>query len=291
MRALLSIYAWIGIALLIVIMLPTMALVWLFDRTPGRRITGRTFRVMGSWMTRINPMWQITRSGSLPENLRGPYVVVANHQSNADIPVISRLPWEMKWVGKKVLFDLPVVGWLMKMSEDIAVDRKDPESRANAVRRAKLAISRRTSVMFMPEGTRSRDARVLRYQDGAFRLAIETGTPVLPLAIDGTAEALPKSGWQYGDADVRLHVFDPVPTEELGPEDVPALRERVRQMTIEQIAAWRGVPPEAVDAAPEQREALALPPDQGAGPAPTSGAGAGPSPGVEERAKTPTSRP
>ena len=279
MRALQSVYAWTGISILVLLMLPTMAVVWLFDRTPGRRVTGRTFRVMGSWLTRVNPMWKITRSGSLPENLRGPYVVVANHQSNADIPVISRLPWEMKWVGKKVLFDLPLVGWLMKMSEDIAVDRKDPESRANVVRRAKLALSRRTSVMFMPEGTRSRDTRVLRYQEGAFRLAIETGTPVLPLAIDGTAEALPKSGWQFGRADVRLHVFDPVPTKGLTVNDVSALRERVRQMTIRQIAAWRGVAPETVDAAPEQRAALS---PEASGEA---------VPGVEERAKTPTPRP
>ena len=279
MRALQSIYAWVGVTLLVLLMLPTMAFVWLVDRTPGRRLTGRTFRVMGSWTSRLNPAWKVTRSGSLPESLRGPYVVVANHQSNADIPVISRLPWEMKWVGKKTLFDLPVVGWLMRMSEDIPVDRKDTESRANVIRRAKLAISRRTSVMFMPEGTRSRDARVLRYQEGAFRIAVETGTPVLPLAIDGTAEALPKSGWQFGLADVKLHVFDPVPTDRLTLADVAALRERVRQMTIAKIAEWRGVPPEAVDAAPEQRAALEAPAASGDAVV-----------GGEERAKTPVPR-
>ncbi|MEM6326932.1 MAG: lysophospholipid acyltransferase family protein [Bacteroidota bacterium] len=256
MRALQSIYAWTGILLLILIMLPVMGIVRLFDRSAARSVTGRTFRTMGSWMTYINPVWTISRTGSLPENRRGPYVVVCNHQSNADIPVISRLPWEMKWVGKKSLFQLPVAGWLMRLSDDIPVDRKDPESRAAVVRRAREVIGHGVSVMFMPEGTRSRDARVLRYQDGAFRLAVETGTPVLPLAIDGTSEALPTQGWQFGHADVRLHVFDPVQTADLTVADVPALRERVRQMTVEQIAAWRGVPVTEVDAAPEQQEVL-----------------------------------
>ncbi|HIG73831.1 MAG TPA: 1-acyl-sn-glycerol-3-phosphate acyltransferase [Bacteroidetes bacterium] len=257
MRALQSIYAWTGIVLIILLMLPTMAIVRLFDRSQGRYITGRVFRAMGSWMTRVNPVWKIERTGTLPENPRHPYVVVCNHQSNADIPVISRLPWDMKWVAKAALFQIPVVGTLMRMSEDIPVDRNDPESRSAVVRRAKAALANRVSVMFMPEGTRSRDSRVLRYQDGAFRLAVETGTPVLPLAIDGTSEALPKHGWQYGHAEVHLHVFDPVETTGLTMADVPALRETVRQRTIEQIAAWRGVSPDEVDAAPEQRAALA----------------------------------
>jgi 1-acyl-sn-glycerol-3-phosphate acyltransferase len=144
----------------------------------------------------------------------------------------------------------------MRMSGDIPVDRRDPESRAAVVRRAKRALENRVSVMFMPEGTRSRDARVLRYHDGAFRLAVEMGTPILPIAIDGTSEALPKNDWKYGHADVRLHVFDPVETTGLALEDVPALRESIRQRTIEQIAAWRGVDPSEVDAAPQQRADL-----------------------------------
>ncbi|MEM1054659.1 MAG: lysophospholipid acyltransferase family protein [Bacteroidota bacterium] len=256
MRALQSLYAWIGVILIILLMLPTMALVRLFDRSRGRYYTGRVFRAMGSWMTRVNPVWKITRTGTLPADPRRPFIVVSNHQSNADIPVISRLPWEMKWVAKAELFDIPVVGWLLWLSNDIPVRRKDAESRSAAVRRAKAMLESRISVMFMPEGTRSRDARVLRYQDGAFRLAVETGTPILPLAIDGTSEALPKADWKYGHADVNLHVFDPVETANLTMGDVPALREEIRQRTIALIAKWRGVDPSKVDAAPEQRADL-----------------------------------
>lgn len=279
MRSLQSALAWVGIILLILLMVPTVALVRLFDRGKGLYATGRTFRTMGGWITRVNPRWRVAITGDLPRDPRNPYVVVANHQSMADIPAISRLPWEMKWVAKKSLFDLPVVGWLVKMSRDIPVDRKDPDSRANVILRAKYALRHRVSVMFMPEGTRSRDGRVLRYQDGAFRLAVDLGLPILPLAIDGTAEALPKHGWRFGKADVKVHVFAPIPTADLTAADVPALRERVRQATIEQIATWRGVAPEAVDAAPEQRAALAAPE-----------AGREITFGGEERAKTTASR-
>ena len=249
MNALRSALTWTAIVLLIVVWLPLLAVVRLFDRDPARYATGRLFRYLGNLMTKVNPAWRITRTGALPDDPRHPFVVVCNHQSNADIPVISTLPWEMKWVAKDALFRLPFAGWMMRLAGDIPVDRGDARSRAAVVMRAADALAHRCSVMFMPEGTRSRDGRVRRFQDGAFRLAIEAGVPVLPLAIDGTGGALPKHGWQFGTADVRLHVFDPVPTDGLALTDAPALRERVRQVVVEQIAAWRGVAPEVVDGA------------------------------------------
>ena len=284
MRALQSIYAWVGIVILILLALPTVAVVRLFDRSEGLYTTGRVFRILGDWITRVNPRWNVAISGRLPDNPRRPFVVVSNHQSSADIPAISRLPWEMKWVAKKALFDVPVVGWMMRMAGDIPVDRKDPDSRANVVRRAKQALAKRVSVMFMPEGTRSRDGRVLRYQDGAFRLAVELGVPVLPLAIDGTAEALPKHGWRFGRADVRVHVFDPVETTGLGPGDITELRETVRQRTIAKLAEWRGVPVSEMDAAPAQRAALGAP--EASGLAPLDVPAEEPAARGEERAKT-----
>lgn len=234
--------------LLILLLLPTMLVVRLFDRSPARVRTGRIFRIVGSWVTKVNPAWKV-EVDALPEAaLDHPFVVVSNHQSLADIPVISLLPWEMKWVAKQELFALPVMGWLMKLAGDIPVDRKDPQSRSTVLGRATRVLRHGTSVMFFPEGTRSRDGRVKRFHDGAFRLAISAGVPVLPVALDGTMDAIPKHGWQFSPADVRLNVLPPVPTVGLTPDDIPALRERVRQLVVEQVAAWRGLPAPAVDA-------------------------------------------
>ncbi len=247
MKAVSSALTWVFVVLLVLLALPTMLLVRLFDWTPTQVRTGRTFRVIGSWTTLVNPAWHMTIGGVDPKTLRHPYVVVSNHQSMADIPVVSLLPWEMKWVGKKELFDIPFMGWLMKLAGDIPVDRKDPVSRGTVLLRAQRKLEHGTSVMFFAEGTRSRDGRVKTFHDGAFRLAILAGVPVLPLALDGTMDALPKHGWQFSRADVRLDVLPPVSTEGLTEDDLPELRDRVRQQIIEHIAAWREVPAESVD--------------------------------------------
>lgn len=252
MQAVRSALTWAAILVLILVWLPLLVVVRLFDRSPVHYATGRLFRRLGALMTKVNPAWSIMQTGTPPADPRHPYVVVSNHQSNADIPVISRLPWEMKWVAKQVMFDLPVVGWLLKLAGDIPVDRRDPQSRSEVLPRAKAILENRCSVMIFPEGTRSRDGRVRRFQDGSFRLAIEAGVPVLPLALDGTAAALPKDGWAFGEVSVRLHVFDPVPTKDLTPEDAPLLRERVRQTIIEKVAMWREQPAAAVDALQEE---------------------------------------
>jgi len=103
-----------------------MALRRLFDRDPVRYRTGYLFRRLGKALTRINPSWRLHISGETIENPRRPYVVVSNHQSLADIPLISNLPWEMKWMGKVELFKLPVIGWMMRLAGDVSVDRTVP---------------------------------------------------------------------------------------------------------------------------------------------------------------------
>lgn len=251
MKSIQSGLTWVAIGLLIVSWPVLVGAVWLFDRDPIKYRTGRVFRWIGVAMTKVNPAWEVTRSGALPADPRHPYVVVSNHQSMADIPVISTLPWEMKWVGKRSLFQLPFAGWMMKMVGDIPVDRDDATSRARVLLRAREVLSQRCSVMFFAEGTRSFDGRLKRFHDGAFRAAIAAGVPILPLAVDGTDETLPKHGWRFGPANVRLHVFEPVPTAGLNEADVEALRDRVRSLILEHIAAWRRVPSSEADAAPE----------------------------------------
>lgn len=254
MRTIHSAITWTAIVLLIVLWLPLMSIVWLFDRDPMKHTTGRMLRRLGGLITKANPAWRIVRTGELPADMRHPYVVVCNHQSNADPPVVSTLPCEMKWVAKDSLFRLPVAGWMMRMARDIPVDRKNKRSRANVLNEARTRLEQKCSVMFMPEGTRSRDGRVKRFQDGAFRLAIELGIPVLPLCLDGTASTLPKSGWRFGEADVRLHVFEPLPTAHLSTKDAPSLRAEVRTRVLEKMAEWRGVDPSEVDGTSSQGE-------------------------------------
>jgi len=245
-----SLWVWFAIGTLIVLWVPVMVVARLVDRDPALYGAGYTLRVVGRLFTYVNPFWDIELTGPFPENPRNPYVVVSNHFSQADPPIISRVPWEMKWVAKEELFDLPFAGWLLRLSGDISVDRGSKQSRARVLVRAAKYLERMCSVMFFPEGTRSRDGRVRRFSDGAFRLAIKEDVPVLPIALDGTHDALPKhSIWFNPDAEtIRVQVLEPVDTSAYEPNQARALQRRVRARIIQQIAKWRDVPLAEADA-------------------------------------------
>jgi len=252
MTLLRSIWIWGTVAFTFLLTFPVMLFLWVVERDPARYSTGRLFRWAGSLITRINPLWDVTIEGwEQVEDPRHPFVVVSNHQSTIDIPLISRLPIEMKWVVKAELMKIPGFGWMMQLAGDIPVDRSDPESRSSVLTRAKRVLDKRCSVMLFPEGTRSRDGRLLRYNDGAFRLAIQAGVPVLPLVVEGTLDALPKNDWRFEQrAHLRLKVLPPVPTAGLTADDAPELRSRIRTQTAEQLAAWRDTTLDAVDSKP-----------------------------------------
>ncbi len=113
---------------------------------------------------------------------------------------------------------------------------------------AHKVLKQKCSVMFFPEGTRSLDGRVGRFNDGAFHLAIKAGVPVLPLAIEGSGNCLPKKTWRFGQvSDINLRVLPPVDTRGLTTEDVEKLRDRVRQTIIAAVAQLRGTDPWSID--------------------------------------------
>jgi len=201
-----------------------------FDR--GRYIVGYVFRRIGPAMATLNPLWRFRYSGTMPQNPRHPYVVVSNHESFADILLISHLPWEMKWLSKAELFRIPIMGWMMWLAGDIPVKRGFGPSAVEAMERCRKALRQRVSVMIFPEGTRSKTAELLPFKDGAFRLAVEAGVPILPLALSGTGTALPKHGWRFGQSAAHLRVLEPVDTAGLTLADVPALKARVRDLIV-----------------------------------------------------------
>ncbi len=212
----------------------------LFDRDPAHYYTGRLFRKLGKCFSRINPNWQIAISGNVAIDDREPYVIVCNHQSLADIPLISNLPWEMKWVAKKKLFNIPFSGWMMRLAGDIPVVRRSSNQKKIIFDRAAYYLSNRCSVIFFPEGTRSRTGKLRRFTDGAFELAVKEQVPVLPLVIDGTKNTLPKNTWKFEKAeDIRLKVLDPVTVQPYG-QNIVQLTHDVRSMISQQLSKWRG---------------------------------------------------
>jgi 1-acyl-sn-glycerol-3-phosphate acyltransferase len=250
-----SIWIWFATGSLFVLWVPVLAVSRLFERDPIRYRTGLLFRKLGATMSKVNPLWQLDIVGERISDMRRPYVVVSNHQSHADAPLISNLPGEMKWLAKVELFRMPIVGWLLKMAGDIPVDRGNKRQAAEVLIAIGNYLKQKCSVMVFPEGTRSPDGRVHRFNEGAFRIAIKEQVPILPLAIEGSRDCLPKHSWKFGDpANIVLKVFPPIETVGLTAKDSDALCERVRQLIITQIAEWRKMPTDEVDALVKAKE-------------------------------------
>jgi 1-acyl-sn-glycerol-3-phosphate acyltransferase len=213
----------------ILVWLPAQALVWLvtapFD--PNRRAAGRFLRWLAVLATHAFPFWHIRIQGSFPADRRA-YVVVANHQSMLDIFMLSRIPREMKWMAKAELFRIPWVGWMFRLAGDIPVQRGDGRSGRKALERAHAYLRTGMHVMFFPEGTRSRDGKLLPFRLGAFKLAIAAGVPVLPVALDGAGAGMPKGSPWVRPARAWARILEPVETSGMGEEDVERLAEAVR---------------------------------------------------------------
>lgn len=227
------------LGVVIAIWLPMVAVVRLvtapFD--PGRYAAGYLFRKLTVVHAKLTPLWHFRVTGKVPSDPRRPYVVVANHESFVDILLISHLPMEMKWLSKVEIFKIPVVGWLMRLAGDIPLTRGDRDSGAEALRQCRDRLDKRVSVMIFPEGTRAHDGELGAFKDGAFKLAIDAGVPILPLAVHGTKTALRKHDWRLGDATAEVRVLEPISTEGLTLADVDRLKDQVRERIRSELTA------------------------------------------------------
>jgi len=233
-RTVFSIWSWLVLGVVIIVWTPMVAVVRLvtmpFDR--GAYAAGYLFRKLTVVHQRLTPLWQFRTSGDLPGDMRRPYVVVSNHESFVDILLISHLPTEMKWMSKIEILRIPLVGWMMRLVRDIPLTRGDSTSAAAALEASRDRLDSNVSVMIFPEGTRSKTGELREFKSGAFRLAIEAQVPILPLAVYGTRDALRKHDWRLGYAEAEVRVLDPVPTDGLTLDDMPALRDRVRDVIV-----------------------------------------------------------
>ena len=236
--ALRSLWIWTASAAIILARLPGMAAVRLFDRDPLQRAVARYFRRAGPVLARVLP-WRVHIHGQ--ENIEAgrTYVVVSNHQSFADIPVIAHLAFDTKWLAKAELFRVPLIGRMMSMAGDIPVERGDRRKAAAALLQAARYLRQGCSVVFFPEGTRSKDGSILPFNDGPFQLALREQTPILPLVVDGSGSALPRNSWIFGPAqDIHLSVLTPIaPGAKNG--DAGELRESVRGRMIDALNETR----------------------------------------------------
>jgi 1-acyl-sn-glycerol-3-phosphate acyltransferase len=234
-----SVWIWGITAALILAWIPLMAGISLLDRGPLRIQRARWFRRLGPLAAKVNPSWRLHVSGLGNVERGRTYVFVANHQSLADIPLIAHLRHDAKWLAKAELFRVPVFGWFMRLAGDIPVERGDRRKAAQSLLKCASFLRQGCSIMFFPEGTRSRDGQVLPFNDGPFQLAIREQIPVVPVVVEGTGNALPRHTWLFGErSDMYLRVLPPVSPE--GWETAGTFRDAVRQQMIDELTRMRG---------------------------------------------------
>jgi 1-acyl-sn-glycerol-3-phosphate acyltransferase len=184
-----------------------------------------------------NPFWSLKKRGVKLADRNQTYVIVANHQSMADILAIFNTFLHFKWIAKKSLFKFPLLGWNMSFNGYIPIDRGNPESREQCMRDCRAWLDKGSSVLFFPEGTRSEDGKLRDFKPGAFRLALESGHDILPIVIKGSLHAIPKhSILLHGKSKMELEVLPPVSLEPYKNLDIKDATEQLTQAVRTKIA-------------------------------------------------------
>lgn len=215
-----------------IFVLAATAIILAFINTDERYINGpiaRRWAAIVIWLAAA----KLTVNGkeNIPDT-DASYIVLMNHQSNMDIPVlIHTVPLQMRFIGKLELKKIPVFGEACIRAGHFLIDRKDHEKAMAGIREAGQVLQHRgLSVMFAPEGTRSSDGQLLPFKKGAFVMAIDTGIPLLPVTINGTTNSLKKGSLWARRAGVTVTIHEPVPTVGLTYDDRDDLIEKVRGM-------------------------------------------------------------
>ncbi len=159
-----------------------------------------------------------------------PFVIASNHQSWFDIFLLAAaLPGSLRFVAKKELARVPLLGRAMRHAGHIFIDRQNRQAAFGAYDEAAAAIREGISAVVFPEGTRSRTGELLPFKKGPFVLAIAAGVPLVPAYCAGTFTLLPKGSWRIHPHPVALLFGRPIPTEGLRYEDRERLMEETRR--------------------------------------------------------------
>jgi len=206
-----------------------IALVLPFDRR--ERMRHQIANKWGQSIVWANPFWHLSVKGRDHIQKNKSYVIVANHASLADIVCIHCLGNHFKWIAKESLFRVPVLGWTMSLLGYIPLKRGEHGSIRDTMKEARKCLERGVSVLFFSEGTRSESGKLAPFKNGAFKLAVESKTPVLPIAISGTEKALQKGRFLVASRlQGVLTVLEPVEVTGYEQDQYEELKARVWKM-------------------------------------------------------------
>jgi 1-acyl-sn-glycerol-3-phosphate acyltransferase len=169
------------------------------------------------------------------------FIIMSNHQSHYDIPVLFQaLHRRVRMVAKSELFKIPGWGRAMRLAGFVEVDRKDRTRAIQSLEGAKAAVALGTSIWIAPEGTRGPGDKLLPFKQGGFHLAQSIGARILPVSIDGTSRVLEAHGRHVTEGvQVRVTVGEPIATADYAPEQRAELLALVRRNIAAHVSSLR----------------------------------------------------
>lgn len=169
------------------------------------------------------------------ENIRAGETVIfcSNHPSAMDIPILFvSLPVEFRFAAKRSLFHVPFLGWHLRRSGHIPVDRGHPRKALRSLDQAAEKIRFGTPVVLFPEGHRNRDGNMGTFKSGSFYLAIQAGVPLIPVTLNGSRAVLKPDTLHIKAGKVEVIIHPPVATANLTVRDVEKLSDEVRNIIL-----------------------------------------------------------
>ena len=233
-----SLVFWFFLTVTSILLYPVALLIWAitspFDR---RKVVLHKFTCFwASLYSWLNPAWPVTIEGRERIRRGEAYVMVANHLSLLDILVLFRLFSHFKWVSKIENFRVPFVGWNMSLNRYIKLKRGDRDSVAEMMKSCEKTLGEGNSIMMFPEGTRSPTGQLRAFKPGAFELAVKNRRPILPIAIEGTAHALPKRGFVLrGRHPIRITILEEIPAESFAHGSAEQLGTHTREVIAKHL--------------------------------------------------------
>ncbi len=168
------------------------------------------------------------------------YVMTLNHNSMADIITIYNLPLVFKWVSKKEVYRIPIVGRLLYAHGDIVINRASAKEAMQLVHeRGKEWLAKGASVAIFPEGTRSKDGEIHNFKAGAFLLAKDAGAPILPIVLNNTNKMMCKGWLMNWRNHITIKILPPISAEEVAERSVKEVMADVHSSMTEALAEIR----------------------------------------------------
>jgi 1-acyl-sn-glycerol-3-phosphate acyltransferase len=203
-----------------------------YPLNPGGRINHRLAGLWGKiaiWANRV----KVRVEGIKHVPGQGPFVFMSNHQGSYDIfALLGYLPFQFKWLAKKEIFSIPILGWAMKATGYIFIDREGTRETVKAMNEAAERIHEGMSVLIFPEGSRSPDGSIQPFKKGGFTLAIKSKVPIVPIAITGSGEIVPKGKMRVYPGTISIRIGRPVETKESTLKDREALMGQVHDIIL-----------------------------------------------------------